>query len=428
MKNVCLLICCVLLTLPWRATAQDLIKQGETLNLKRCLEIATQRQPTLMAARYATYASQNKIGQAKANYYPQVTWSSDYSRKEPASSPSKSAYNEYSSNVMLSQNIYDFNKTATQVEIQNLDTASSRWEAESVMAQVVYNVKEAYYGLLKAIRDCNVAAETVRQFKQHLDQAKGFFKVGTKPKFDVTKAEVDLSDAKLNLLSAQNNVHIAETALNNAMGLPEAPDYQIEDNLNFEEFYIDFDKAIDKALNNRPDLLSLRMKKASMEKTVDLSKKDYYPTLSGNAGYGFGGEEFPLEKGWNVGATLTFPLFSGLSTQYKIEEAKANLNSKKADEESLKQSIYLEVKQSYLNLTVAEQKIAVAEIAVKQADENVALANGRYAAGVGNPIEVTDALVSLSRAKTAYIGALYDYKIAQASLEKAIGIKKDETL
>jgi outer membrane protein TolC len=424
-KNTCLLICCFLLTFPWSATAQDLIKQGEMLTLKRCIEIAIQREPLLLAARSAVAASQSRVRQAKANYYPQITWSSNYSRNAPASSLSRGTYNEYSSNIAVSQNIYDFKKTATQVEIQNLQMDSSRMDIDNVTAQIIYSVKGAYYGLLRAIKNLDVAVETVSQFQQHLDQAKGFFEVGTKPKFDVTKAEVDLTNAKLNLLSAENNVQIAKVGLNNAIGVPEAPDYQIEDNLNLENFDIALDEAMKKAFANRPDLLSLRLQKSSLEKTIELSKKDYYPILSGNAGYGFAGEEFPLERGWNIGTTLTFPLFSGFSTQYKVEEARANLDSKKADEESLKQSIYLDVKQSYLNLQVAKEKIAAADLGVKQARENLELANGRYAAGVGNPIEVTDALVSFNNAKTSYIGALYDYKIAQASIEKAMGIKNE---
>lgn len=399
------------------------------LTLERCVEIAIQREPLLLAARSAVAASQSRVGQAKASYYPQITWSSNYSRNAPASpSLSKSTYNEYSSNINLNQNIYDFEKTATQVEIQNLNMDSSRWDVENIKAQIIYSVKEAYYGLLRAIKNRDVAVEVVGQFQQHLDQAKGFFEVGTKPKFDVTKAEVDLTNAKINLLSAENNVRIAKVGLNNAIGVPNAPDYQIADNLNPDissGFDVNFDEAMRKAIGSRSDLLSLRLKKASLEKTVDLSKKDYYPTLSGNAGYGFGGEAFPLERGWNVGATLTFPLFSGFSTKYKVEEAKANLAGKKADEESLKQSIYLEIKQSCLNLQVADRKIAAADLAVKQAGENLDLANGRYAAGVGNPIEVTDALVSFNNAKTSYIGAVYDYKIAQANLEKAIGINNE---
>jgi len=106
-----------------------------------------------------------------------------------------------------------------------------------------------------------------------------------------------------------------------------------------------------------------------------------------------------------------------------VEEARANLNVLSANEESLRQAVFLDVQQSYLNLKDAEERIPTAELIVRQAEENLELASGRYAAGVGNPIEVTDAQVSLSSAKTSYIQALYDYRVSQASLEKAMGAR-----
>ncbi|MBI5039191.1 MAG: TolC family protein, partial [Nitrospirae bacterium] len=94
-----------------------------------------------------------------------------------------------------------------------------------------------------------------------------------------------------------------------------------------------------------------------------------------------------------------------------------------ANEELLRQNVFLEVQQSFLNLKEAEERIPAAELTVKQAEENFEIANGRYTAGVGNPIEVTDAEVALSNARRDYIQALYDYKIAQASLGKAMGVR-----
>jgi outer membrane protein len=94
-----------------------------------------------------------------------------------------------------------------------------------------------------------------------------------------------------------------------------------------------------------------------------------------------------------------------------------------ANEALLRQTIYQDVRQAWLNMREAADRIVVAELSVHQATENLELADGRYASGVGSPIEVTDALVATSNAKTAHISALYDYKVAQASLERAAGEK-----
>jgi outer membrane protein TolC len=267
-----------------------------------------------------------------------------------------------------------------------------------------------------------VSAESVRQFEQHLEQAKGFFTVGTKPKFDVTKAEVDLGNAKLNLILAENALRLAVVNLNNSFGVPDAPEYTLEDNLSFQKYDITLEDSLSKAFQDRPDLKSVVARRQASESSIDLAKTGYYPVLTGNAAYSWSGEKFPLEHGWDVGAALSFPIFSGFLTKYQVQEAKANLNVLKANEESVKQTVISDVQQAFLNLKAAEQRVPTAKLNVEQARENLDIANGRYSAGVGNPIEVTDAEVSLITAKTSYIQALYDYKVAQASLEKAMGI------
>lgn len=414
---------------PFEGEAEEVIKRGESLNLERCVEIALKMHPNIIAARNTANINESRVEQSRANYYPQINWSSSYSRISPASGTSAGSFgrtdsfDEYFSGFNLSQTIYDFGKTPTQVKIQNFNLDSSRSDIENVSEQVILNVKQKYYGMLQAKRNREVSAESVKQFEQHLEQAKGFYAVGTKPKFDVTKAEVDLGNAKLNLIRAANGLRLAAANLNNAMGVPDAPEYILVDNLSFQKYDITFEDALAKAYKNRPDLKSIIAKKQAAEESIELAKKGFYPVVTGNAAYNWTGEKFPLEHGWNVGATLSFPIFSGFLTKYQVEESKANLNVLKANEESVKQTVFLEVQQAYLNLKEAEEMIPVAELTVKQAEENFEIANGRYAAGVGNPIEVTDASVALSNAKTAYIQALYDYKVAWASLKKAMGVR-----
>ncbi|MDP2279250.1 MAG: TolC family protein, partial [Nitrospirota bacterium] len=300
---------------------------------------------------------------------------------------------------------------------------STTSDLRNIKERVVFNVKQAYYGLLQSKQNRDVAEETVKQFDQHLQQAKGFYEAGTKPKFDVTKAEVDLSNARLNLIKAANALKIAKVVLDNAMGMPNAPEYTIEDALLYQKYNMTLKDAIDKAYENRPDLKSLITKKNAAESSIELAKKGYYPTLSGNAGYDWSGEKLPLQDGWNVGVTITLPIFSGYLTEHQVKEVRAKLNVLKAQEESFRQGVLLEVQQAYLNLREAEERISTAQLIVKQAQENLELANGRYAAGLGNPIEVTDSQIAYSNAKTSHIQALSDYNVAMASLEKAMGVR-----
>lgn len=417
----------VLLLFPAAVHPEEGIRSGETLDLKRCIAIALERHPSILGAAGTVKAGESRVGQARAGYYPQVSASADYDRysvgRSTSSRTSGTIYDSYATGVSVSQTLFDFSKTSTQVRIQRLGADSYRAELEQTMSQVVYDVKKAYFGLLQAgrLRDAN--AEAVGSYQQHLAQAKKFFEVGLKPKFDVTRAEVDLSNARLNLLKAENALRLARLTLGNAMGLPGAPPFEVKDSLAFRPYAASLDEALKKGYERRPDLQSARLKREAAESSIDLAKKGYFPVLTGSAGYGWSGEDFPLDRDWNVGATLSVPLFSGLSTKYQTDEARANLEVLKASEDLIRQSVILEIQQALLNLQAAGDRIAVAELEVRQAAENLELARGRYGAGVGSPLEVTDALLADINAKTAHTAALYDYRLAQASLEKATGEK-----
>jgi outer membrane protein len=412
----------------------EVIATGETLTLQRAIDIALKNQPSILAGRSTVRASEATIGQAQANYYPQLTASGSYSKISPATSGTGTGiagkYDQYSSSVGLSQTIFDFGKTPTQVRINSLNTESSRFDLDNTLNTVVFNVKQAFYNVLQAQRNRDVARESVKQFQQHLDQAQGFYSVGTKSKIDVTKAEVDLSNARLNLIKAENQVRLSRVTLNTAMGIPDVPDYNLQDNLSYTKYGLLFEEVLSTVYNQRPDLQSLLKKKEAAKSSIDLARKGYFPVLSGSANYAYsganssGGTGFPLNNGWNYGVSISIPIFSGFDTKYKVAQAQANYDTVSANEQSLRLDIYSQVQQGYLTLREAEERISTSELTVRQAKENVELATGRYRAGVGSPLEITDALVGLNNAQVAYTQALTDYKNAQASIEKAIGVRE----
>ena len=424
-----IILCFVCVTF-WINTAQatELIAKGDVLTLQQCIEIALKNHPNINAATSNVRITDSKIGQARAGYYPQLTLQSGYQRIGPplTSIINPDPYNQYSNTLSLSQTIFDFGKTYNQVQIQSLGKESSQADLQDVSGQVILGVKQSYYGYLQAKKSQDVAMETVNQFQQHYEIAKVFFETGKTSKIDVTSAEVNLSNAKINLLKAENARRIARITLTNAMGIMNAPEYEIKDDLDYRPCEVSMDEALQNAYKNRPDLLSTLKKKEGLEKTIYLSQKGYLPVLAGSAAYGYTGNEFlaDKDKAWSVGVTLTFPLFTGLSTKYQIDEANANLDVLKANEDSLMQTVYLQVESAHLSLKEAAERISAGKIIVKQAEETLELAKGRYAAGVGSSIEITDAMITLNNAKMTYITALADYSVAQANLEKAMGVQK----
>ena len=430
-RPLCIFLLCICLNAlaPGPAMAEDEIKPGETLDLDRCIAIALKKHPSILGAQGSLEASQSRVSQARSGYYPQLGLSGGYSRNhtEGASSSlgsGKYSYDEYSSSFNLSQNICDFGKTSASVDVNALSADASRFDLEDTSSQVIYSVKQAYFGVLQALQNRQAYQETMKQYELHLEQARRFYEVGIRPKIDVTKAEVDLSQARLNLLKADNGMRVARITLNNTMGMPEAPEYSLKEDTAVREYPIDLESALKRGYEYRPDLASARYKREAALRSVDLARSGYYPELSGSAGYGWTGQDFPLNDRWTVGASVNVPIFSGFLTRSQVSEAKANLMSAQANEESVRQSIRSDIEQSYTNLIQAREGIDLADLAVKQAKENRELAQGRYAAGVGNAIEVTDALVSEISARTSYDNALYAYRLAIAQLERSMGVSR----
>jgi outer membrane protein len=409
-----------------------LIAPGETLTLSKCIDIALKKNPGIIAAVNTVDVNRSRVGEARSAYYPQVSAAASYNRYYSGAVSAPSAtfggyrYDQYTGSVTLNQNILDFGKTSSSVDIAKYNFESSRDDLSTTENATVLSVKQAYYGVLQARRNRDVAADVINQFQLHLEQAKGFYDVGTRAKIDVIKAEVDLSNAKLSLINAENALKIAWVNLNTAMGVPDAPDYALEDNLLFHQYVITLDEATAKAFENRPDLKSTIAKRQAAESNVSFARSGYYPVLSGSASYTKTGiDESPneLNKGWQAGVLLTFPLFSGFLTSHQVAEARSSMYVLRANEESVRQQILLDVRQSYLNLQAAEASIATSELAASQAKENLDLANGRYAAGVGSPVEVSDAFATYVTAQANYTSSLANYKIAQANIERAMGLK-----
>lgn len=406
------------------------------LTLQEAVEIALGHHPSLLAARGTLQIQQARVGEARSNFLPQIDLKSDYTRSTanfaPSSqsqslnqavtfNPSNTAFNNYSASLSLQQLIYDFGKSGAAVEAARENLRGSDLSEIASRQTVVVNVKAAFFGLLAARRLVQVEEETVRQFQQHLEQVEGFYKAGTRARFDVTKAEVDLTNARLDLIKARNAGEVARVTLANAMGVPDRPIGELEDLLSFQKIEISEDQAVQAALTNRPELLSLSAQRRAAEASVRSVQRSYFPVLSGVADYTYRGQDFPLVWNWDAGLSLTFPIFSGNLTQSQVAEARANLVVIGANEESLRQNVILEVHQVFSSLKEAEERVQTSDVVVRQAEENLDLANGRFQAGLGASVERTDAQVLLTNAKTTQLQALYDYRTSEARLQKAMG-------
>jgi TolC family type I secretion outer membrane protein len=417
----------------------DLPQPGKPLSLQDCVSLALRFNPALRSNQASLEAQRARVEQALAAYYPQINFNANYNTATSNFATvggttiglSRDRYNWtftdlFSMGPTLNQLIYDFGRTSHNVKINRESAKANEQDLITTKQTVILNVQQAYFGVLQTQRLIEVAKEVVSQAKQYLEQAKGFYQAGTRPKIDVTKAEVNVANAQLALIQANNNFAVAQVTLNNAIGFAQPISFPVEDILGFTPREFQLEDIVKTAFDQRPEIQQIKAKQRSQEAAIRLAQSSYYPILSGNASNLYRTNTVPNDMvwDWSFGVTLSVPLFSGFSSPNQVSEQRANLRNLLSQEETLKLNIRLEAEQAYLAQKQAAEQVRVTEIAVGQAQENYDLASGRYQVGVGSPLEITDAEVLLANAKANHIQALYNYKVAEARIEKAMGVNK----
>ncbi len=396
------------------------------VNLEDCLKFAMGNNPKIQAAIQDVFASDYRIKQAWSNWFPTFSWQTGYTRIKQLQLSDvfnrNLVFNYYVlGTISVSEMLYDFGVTQNTVTIRKLENEQYKIMLTETVNTVLRDVKNAYYNVLLAYEQEKVAEETVEQYEKFYEQAKAFYEAGTNPKVDVTIAEVNLSNAKLTLIQAENAVDIAMAQLNNAMGLPYMNKYNILDHLKYNPCDLTLTQAVEIAKESRPDYKLADVKVQTANQNVKLSKKAWYPQIQFDANYSIGGKSFTSNYGYNIGAYLNFPTVNGMLIRNQIKEAQTQHSKEIATSHQTQNDIYLEIQNAFYNLIEKKNKIPVSTLQVKQAKENYDLSFGRYTVGVGNPVELKEAQVQYANARMQYNNTLYEYNTARANLEKAIG-------
>ena len=402
------------------------VEEVMEISLEECLRCALGNNPRIQSALQDVFASDARIRQAWSSYFPQFSWQTGYTRiKQLQLSDALGrnlVFNYYVlGQISASQMLYDFGVTQNLVTIRKLDNLGYKIMLTGTVNDVVCEVKKAYYNLQYALEAKKVAEEMVVRYESFYNQAKAFYMAGTSPKVDVTIAEVNLSNAKLLLIQAENSVEIAMAKLNNTMGLPYSNRYSISDNLRYNPCEITLTQAVDIAKESRPEFQLAEVKVEEARQNVKLVKKSYFPTLTVEGQYQIGGRTFTSNYGYNVGGYLNFPTINGLLIKNEIKEAKALHSREQAIASNTKNNIYFEIQQAFYSMIEKKNSIPVAFLGLKQSKENYELSYGRYKVGVGNPVELKEAQVQYQDAMLRYYNSLYQFNTARAELEKFIG-------
>lgn len=430
MKNYILLLLC----LPMIAVAQEnrgvvTGGQGDTLSLKQCIQTALKYNPQIRVSQGGFEVAESNLKLTRSALFPQISGTAGVTRNGGTfllgNIVRNGSFDSYSAGLQAQQLIFDFGKTYTRLSAGSDLVDAGKQDVRATKEDVVVNTYIAYYGYLAATRLREVDTETVLQAEDHLRQAEAFYKAGTVPRYDVVNAEVTVANAKVNLIQADNNVKLARIQLENVMGTKLPEPFALRDNLEVTHVDISLETALETAIKNRPELLASRAQVQANKALLTSAWTANLPNISATGAYNWRGlAPTPLYSGWNIGVTLSLPIFEGFALDAGIDQARANLKSAEASNDLVMQTLYLNVQQQEFALEEATQRIKASKKLVEQAEEALRLAVGEYNTGKGSALQTTDAQVALANARITYIESLYDYNVSYAQLERAMGVIK----
>lgn len=406
---------------------------GKLLTIEDAIRIGLDNHPRIKAADERIGSQEAVLGQQMSAYYPTVSLNNRYQTGQSSSSGgAERASESYSSQASFNLTLYNFGKREGNVQAARETLSAVQQDYATTIQDIMLAIKQGYYLYLGAQEVVRVRQETVRNRELLVRQARGFYEVGTRARIDVARAEANLFSSQADLIVAENVVKIAWVTLRNAMGLPRLPEQPVALDSPEVQISMNLAEARNAAFDARPELKSFEAQRKASDQLIATARRGHLPDLIFDASYGrrhvsnerVNGRTlntFPLQPTWSVGLSFNIPIFDGFRTTNRVEETLHNYYNIRAQEEDRRQQIALEVEQSYLRVVETQERIKANEAAARAARENLDLARGRYEVGVGSIIEVTEAETLYTDAQTTYIRTIYDYKIADAQLARAMG-------
>jgi outer membrane protein len=401
----------------------------QKLSLHDAEQIAIQNHPQIQAATNLAVAAKAQVTQAQSAYYPVAFGSitavdaENNSRITAGALNNPIIYERYANGLMVQQLITDFGRTHELVKSSNLHAQAAQESVVNTRADVLLTVDRAYFGVLKAQTVLNVAQETVKDRQLVSDQITELEKNKIKSGLDVSFANVDLAQAQLLLIQAQNDLDTSYAQLAAALGYGDTRIFQL-----FEEPLPaapppDFSVLLREAIQNRPDLASLRLDAASAHSYATAQRDLWFPTVSaeGAAGLTPVGADQLAPRYAAAGVNVNIPIFNGHLFGALRTEAVSRARADDQYVRDLQDQIVRDVRTAWLGANSAYQRLSVAAQLLKNATDALDLAQARYKLGLSSIIELSQAQLNLTQAQLASATAKYSYQMQFSTLLYQIG-------
>jgi outer membrane protein len=407
-------------------------QQVTTLTLQEAEAIAVKNNPDVSVALLDAAAANQVTIETRSAFFPTANGSLtgagalSGSRIAAGALNNPVIYDRLAAGVTVSQLITDFGRTSNLTASARLHAEARADSAKATRADVVLQADRAYFAALRAASVLTVAQETVSARQVVSDQVTALANANLKSELDVSFANVNLSDAKLLLLNAQNDIKASYADLSNALGYRDRRTFDLADPAMPPAPPEDANPLIQASLKQRPEILSARADLSGAQKFAVAEKDLRNPTISALASVGgIPAYQAPLESRYAAaGVNVNVPIFNGHLFSARRTEAELRAQASEQTLLSLENRITRDVEVALLNAGTAYQRLSVTAELLAQATQALALAQARYNLGLSSIVELSQAQLNLTSAQIANAGAKYDYDLQRSVLDYQTGVAK----
>ncbi len=416
------------------------VRQSVELSLEDAVRRAVTYNVDVLVARAEQARTRGIVREVRAQSLPSISADFDYTRniqrpvlffntQEGVQQISIGNDNDYTFGLRLEQSLLDFSLGPAR-RAARLSAESTGAQVEAARTEAALNARLIYYTTLLDRELVRVQEQALEQAEARLEQVEMMHRAGTASDFDLLTAQVEADNIRPLLIQARNRFALDMNRLKRAVELPLDVEVGLTDELARPEGAepLPVDSAAELAVRQRPDLraqrvnVDLQRQNLAAQRRSALPSFDLFATLSRR---GSSDRFFPGERDFSQSATagiaFSLPLFDGRERAGLVQQAEAAMDRERYRLEALAENIRLEVQQAVQNLEATREQVTASESNVTRAERALEIAQTRFRNGLSTQVELNDAELAATRARTNYAQALYDYSVARARLGAALG-------
>ena len=415
------------------------------LTLDKALEIAAKQNRDIQVAQQDRAKADAQITEARSGAFPQLNVSGVYTRNiknavmfVPPNSlinPSDKTMtiefgsaNAFAASATLNQPLFNFRVgVAMDIAHTYADYAGRAYQVTE--ENVALQTKKAFYTVLLARELVRANHEGLEVVRANLENLRAQFKNGTAAEFDLLRAEVQVANTEPLSIAAENALQLSKNNLKNVLALPLDQEIDVQGDLAYQDIQPDVLEARRReAVATNSSIAQLALQESLLEKNISVERAGYYPTLDLTGAYmwqsqdnSFIFKDYLWANSFNVGLKLSIPIFDGFRTSARTEQAIVDHQRVVTIRQKAEEGLRLQVQSLELRMAEARKRIDGQVRSLSQAQKAVQIAQTRFKSGVGTQLELMDTQVAMTRTQTNYAQGIYDYLVARAEWENAVG-------